>query len=175
LSQDGFITGTPKKPGTFSFEITATDANGNAPAKVFTIVIAPAPLVLPNGPANPVPAGTSLTLDFTAKGGIQPYSYTLLCTLPQGLTFNNGVISGTPTRTGSFSCGVVPSDAAGTTVTRDFTLTVTPPALTLSGSKLPDGQVGVVYKTTIAATGGQSPVKYSGAGLPDGLTLAESG
>src|SRR5262249_18126502 len=121
------------------------------------------------------PAGTPLTLDFTAKGGIQPYQYTLFCTLPQGLTFNNGVISGTPTTTGSFSCRVVVSDAAGTTATKDFTLTVTPPGLALSGSKLPDGQVGVVYKTTIAATGGQSPVKYSGTGLPAGVTIAESG
>jgi large repetitive protein len=175
LSQDGFISGTPKTASTFNFEVVANDGNGNAPSKGFTIVIAPAPLVVPSGPTDSMPVGTPITIDFTPTGGVKPYRFNLNCTLPQGLTFSNGLITGTPTTPGAFACRLVVLDAVGGSVTRDFTITVTAPPLVLQGIKLPGGQVGVAYKSSVAATGGLEPIKYSATGVPAGLILAETG
>src|SRR5207302_6466795 len=54
-----------------------------------------------------------------------------------------------------------------------LTITITPAALTITTTSLPNGQVNTAYSTTLAATGGTTPYTWSltSGTLPSGLTL----
>src|SRR5262249_32633549 len=108
-------------------------------------------------------------------GGTPPYTFTVGGSLPPGITFANCTLSGTPTAVGSYPIRITITDSTGTSVTRDVTINVASPTLALAGGALPDGQVGVPYTGKVSATGGAAPIKYSGTGLPDGLSLSSAG
>ena len=60
--------------------------------------------------------GEAYTYTYTATGGTAPYTFTVVSgTLPPGLTLNGatGVLSGTPTVTGTYSFGVKVTDSRG--------------------------------------------------------------
>ena len=176
LSSGGAISGTPKTPGQFTFSVVATDSAGASGFQDFRITIQPAPLNITGGPTTPtVPTGTPISISFTGTGGVGPYRFTLCGSLPPGTTFSNGVLSGTPTTPGTFTVCVTIADSTGAVFTKNFALTVAPPAaLSLSGS-LSDAKVGVPYAGQISAAGGAGPYSYAGSGLPDGLSLSASG
>jgi hypothetical protein len=170
----GMVYGTPKTPGKFSFSVVVTDAAGGFAAADFSIAIQPAPLNITGGPTGPVPTGTPINIAFTGTGGVAPYRFTLGGRLPAGTAFNNGVLSGTPAAVGTFGFTVTVTDSTNATFSKDYTLTVTPAALSLGGT-LKDGKVGVPYVGQISATGGTGPYSYTGSGLPGGLTLSTAG
>ena len=58
-------------------------------------------------------AGARYTQTFTATGGVTPYNWSLTGTLPAGLSFSAGVLSGTPTQVGTFPISVQVTDAGG--------------------------------------------------------------
>ena len=129
---------------------------------------------------TPLPSGTVNTAyaaTVTATGGTAPYSWSATG-LPTGLTMNSatGVISGTPTVSGSSSITVNVSDASNPVLSTsaNFTLVIanTPPVI--STSSLADGAQGVAYSATMAATGGTGAYKWSATGLPAGLTIAQA-
>ena len=174
FSSSGMVYGTPKTPGRFSFSVVATDSAGTSASGDFNVTIQPAPLNITGGPTGPVTAGTPIDIIFTGTGGVGPYKFSLSGSLPPGTAFNNGVLSGTPTTVGAFTFHVTITDSTGLVFSSDFTLTVTPAALSLGGS-LSGGKVGVAYTGQISATGGVGPYSYAGTGLPDGLSLSAAG
>ena len=178
LSSVGFVSGTPKTPGRFSFSVLVTDSAGATASAGFTITILPAPLNITGGPGGPVPTGTPIAIAFGGTGGVPPYNLSVGGSLPPGTTFGGGTLSGTPTTVGAFPFSITLTDSTSAFVTKPFTLTVTapppPPTLSLSGS-LSDGKVGVPYAGQISASGGTAPYTFSGSGLPDGLSLSLSG
>ena len=178
LSSGGFVSGTPKTPGRFSFSVVATDSAGATASGEFSIIILPAPLNITGGPTGPVPTGTSIAIAFGGTGGVPPYNLSAGGSLPPGTAFAGGTLSGTPTTVGAFTFSITLTDSTGAFVTKAFTLTVTapppPPTLTLSGL-LSDGKVGVPYAGQISASGGTAPYIFAGSGLPDGLSLSLSG
>ncbi|WP_167332668.1 putative Ig domain-containing protein [Rhizobium freirei] len=100
--------------GTDSFTYTASNADGtSAPATVSitvstpTIAIAPATL-----PTATVATAYSETI--TASGGTSPYSYAVTTgVLPAGLTLSSGgVLSGTPTASGTFNLTITATDSS---------------------------------------------------------------
>jgi hypothetical protein len=176
VSNGPFVTGTPTTAGTYTFTVKVVDTNGATDLRDFSITVKPAPLAIPGGPTNPTgTAGVPLSINFGCTGGAPPYTYSVTGSLPQGVTFANCTLSGTPAAPGTFLIHILITDSAGTSVTRDVTITIAPPGLALPGGPLPDGQVGVQYKATVSAAGGVPPITYSGSGLPDGLTLASNG
>jgi len=50
-------------------------------------------------------------------------------TLPTGMTFSNGTLSGTPTQAGNFPITVTPTDSNGCTGTQTYTLTISAPTI----------------------------------------------
>ena len=118
-----------------------------------------------------------------ATGGQAPYTWSLTSgTLPPGLSLTpgTGVISGTPTTTGSYPITVQVTDSELTpaTATGSFTITINPtPPLQVTTSSLTVGTQGVRYSDSLAATGGVPPYSWSltSGPLPAGLTLSGTG
>lgn len=137
--------------------------------------VGPAPLTL-HCPANPTgEAGVPFYADWSATGGVSPYTYEVVGTLPAGLELNSttGVVSGRPTVSGSFSIKI--TDAKGN-VANGCVITIKEgPSLvcTAAGSS---GQVGTPFSSPApTVTGGTQPYTFKIAGtLPGGLTLNTS-
>src|ERR1039457_5653690 len=120
-----------------------------------------------------------------ATGGQTPYTWNLTATsgpLPPGLslTSSSGVISGTPTTTGSYPITVQVTDSESTPAIAiaAFTITINPtPPLQVTTSSLLVGTQGIFYTTTLAGTGGVPPYSWSltAGPLPAGLTLSGTG
>ncbi len=131
-------------------------------------------------PAGALNVAYSATL--TANGGVPPYTWSLIGgSLPPGLNLNpNGVISGLPTATGSYSFTVqvvdsnVPVQATanaqlGITIGQYLPLSITT-------TSLPSGTAGTAYNATVAAAGGVTPYTWTvtAGKLPTGLSLNSS-
>ena len=176
LSPDGNLSGTPTATGTSSFTVQVTDANGQSATQATSITVsAGVSTTFAAPPAAAVNAPYSYTL--TATGGTTPYTWSVNAgTLPAGLTLSSaGVLSGTPTTTGSYPFSVNVIDANKGIATASITLVVTA-ALTLTFPAPPSGVIGMAYTDTLTAAGGTPPYTFSiSAGtLPAGLTLNAS-
>jgi hypothetical protein len=173
---NGALTGTPTEAGTFTFSVTAKDSTNLTTSKSFTIVISPPDLLITT--ASQLPAGSvgnGYSAQFAATGGVQPYTFGG-AGLPDGLSMSAaGLLSGTPTVDGQFNVTVTVVDSANARVTKQFSLTINPPALSVTSSALPSGSLGAAYTASVAATGGVKPYSFSFAGLPAGLVGAPNG
>jgi hypothetical protein len=125
LSPDGVLSGTPIAAGSFTFTVTATDANNFTGSRTYTVMmicptITLSPSTLPGGTVD-IPYSETIT----ASGGTTPYIFTSTGTLPSGLTLSSGgVLSGTPTEIGSFTFTVIATDANGCTGSQGYTVAV---------------------------------------------------
>jgi len=184
----GLLSGTPTATGTVNFTITATDstpaANGGpytSAAQAYTLnvpntAILVAPTSLPGGTA-----GSAYNAQgFTANGGVTPYTFAVTSgALPAGLQLVNGVLSGTPTATGTFTFSVTATDSASQTGNRSYSITLAAPRLSLAPARtaLTAATAEIAYTQTFTLSGGTSPSTFtvaSGA-LPAGLTLSAAG
>ena len=104
LSPAGVISGTPSVNGTFSFEVTVTDADGvTSQAQTFNLTVDPVavvvvpPTITTTGALPDAIEGQWYSHALDATGGVSPYTWSLASgSLPPGLTLDSsGVISGT--------------------------------------------------------------------------------
>ncbi|NOT62622.1 MAG: cadherin-like domain-containing protein [Acidobacteria bacterium] len=99
------------------------------------------PATLPNGLRNQ-PYNQLLAV----TGGLAPYAFTLSnnSVLPNGMTFSAaGLLSGTPTQSGSFGLGITATDANGCTTTNNLALQIVsnqPPTVTPFAVELYQGE-----------------------------------
>lgn len=123
--------------------------------------------------------GTAYSRTFTQTGGTGAITWSRSAgTLPSGLTLSAaGVLSGTPTATGSFSFTIKATDANGCMGTRAYTLIINCPTITVNPATLPAGARGTAYSQTFTQTGGTGAITWSrSAGtFPAGLTLSAAG
>lgn len=113
-SNTGYVTGTPTSSGTWSFTARVTDNasrtdDQNLSIRVDGGVLTITTTRLPNGTV-----GTAYLQTFTASGGTTPYTWSISSgSLPAGLSLNSGagVISGTPTSSGTSNFTVSVTDA----------------------------------------------------------------
>ena len=144
LSADaGIISGIPSVPGDYSFTISVMNDAGETSAD-FTVSIAPIfKAVSPDFTVNMLPegrVGTAYSAQITVSG-TEPLTISLSAgEIPEGLTFSNGLISGTPSRSGTFSLTFTVSNIAGS-VSKTFVLTInSAPEPVKSDDKKPGGQ-----------------------------------
>src|SRR6185437_5714146 len=171
-------------------------ACGHGAAAIFIALVGGGLAGCSSGNKGPVPGGPPLALAATslpavtsganysaaisASGGTSPYQWSISAgTLPAGLTLGpTGVISGTPTASGtsSFTVQVTDSSKPPQTATGNQSITVSPSAaqLAISTSSLPGGTKGAAYSATLQATGGVTPYSWaiSSGSLPGGLQLS---
>ena len=78
-----------------------------------------------NGSAPTGRVGEAYSFSYTAMGGVGPYTFTLVSgSMPPGLSFRNGAISGTPTTIGGFSFRVRVVDSTGQIAEKDDGISV---------------------------------------------------
>jgi hypothetical protein len=178
LSTTGVISGTPTGAGTSNFTVKVTDSQTPTPATKtanlsITVTIAPLVVTTVSLPGGSVGNVYSQTLH--ASGGVPPYTWSIsVGTLPSGLTLNasTGIISGTPTATGTSTFTVKVTDSAATTATASLSIAINT-ALTFTATSLPGGSIGTAYSATLHASGGVTPYTWSisSGSLPAGLSL----
>lgn len=174
----GAITGTPTTTGTSNFTVQVTDSLGGTTTKSLSITIRAAPTItttsLPSGEM-----GIAYSQTLTASGGTPPYTWSISAgSPPSGLSLNasTGVISGTPaTAFGIFNFTVQVTGSAGGAATKALSITIVA-GPTIDTASLPNGEVGVAYSQTLAASGGIPPYTWSisSGALPAGLSLNAS-
>jgi len=192
-SDEGVARGTPTEAGSYTFYVTVSytcGVGGKGPGifsdQQFNIKVnqgaAPAPTIsvttasLPDANVNQPYTSPGLTAT-----GATVTSWTLAGgALPAGLTLGtNGVITGTPTQSGTFPI-TVQANATGASGKKDLSLFVlaplgiqtlvnkTPPATGLTAKRL----VGQPLATGIKAVGGRAPYTFGSEGdLPPGITV----
>jgi alpha-tubulin suppressor-like RCC1 family protein len=123
-----------------------------------------------NAPDGKVGSRYSWTLSATGAVGTVIWSYS--GTLPPGLKFAGGKLTGTPTQAGRFTFNVKATDSIGRWDARDYTVTIGGPLGILTGF-LPCGTVNEPYAAKFDATGGVAPYSWAVASgsLPAGLAL----
>jgi hypothetical protein len=180
MNAAGQITGTPTAPGTsgsLAFKVTDSGSPAQTATVNLTVKIAPALLVIGTASLPDGKVGVAYSQSLAATGGTPNFTWTLTGTLPAGLSMNAaGQITGTPTAqgtSGSLAFKVTDSGSPVQTATVSLTLNIAPPSLAIGTTSLLDGQVGVAYSQTLAATGGTPGFTWSiiTGTLPAGLSL----
>jgi hypothetical protein len=140
----------------------------------------PAPSITTSSLADAT-SGVTYSKTLAATGGTPPYTWSLAPgsqPLPSGLTLDpsTGVISGTPSASGSYPFVVKVTDSASQSATKSLSINVADPLSIQTSSPLTGGTVGQPYSATIAATGGQTSYSWSVTvgSLPSGLSLNSS-
>ena len=120
--------------------------------------------------------GVSFIARVNAYGGKPPYSWQLIGSLPDGITFDSGTLSGIPTSAGFFQFSVTVTDSNGDTATADCSITIITGTTPFCNNP-PNGEVGVAYSHAITAAGGVAPYTFSiiAGSLPTGLSMASNG
>jgi alpha-tubulin suppressor-like RCC1 family protein len=173
LSPQGVLSGTPTDPGVYTFSIRASNAPGYGTNRTFTILVVAAPVWVTTSPLADVFADTPLSLQFVATGAT---GFSLVGTLPAGVTLaSNGLLSGTPTATGTTNFQVRALTAsASVSALETFVILVTKQPVFTTATALPSSFKTAAAATVIAATDAVSYELSSGT-LPTGTTLSTAG
>jgi hypothetical protein len=181
----GAITGTPTGTftGTSNFAITVTDSEtptATSTSANLSISVTALPLIVTTGSLPGGTLSTPYSATVTASGGIAPYTWSIsVGSLPPGLSLNSstGLISGTPTVTGTSSFTVKVTDSETPTArsaTANLSIVISNlPPLQITTTSLPSGTDHSPYNATVNATGGLQPYSWSitAGALPAGLNL----
>ncbi len=135
----GQISGTPSAAGNYDFTLQVTDSG--APAQTatqsYSVNVAANPPVITTTSLAAV-QNSPYTSTLAASGGVPPYAWLLADgSLPAGLTLSStGVISGTPTVSGTSSFTVGVTDADNQTASQALSITVSAPPAGLTHGPL---------------------------------------
>jgi len=176
LSSSGALTGIPGgAPGTSSFTVTLTDANGVTASRALSIEVLGSLQVTTASMADGY-TGSAYSQVLAATGGRPPYRWSS-DTLPAGLSLNltTGAVTGTPSAAGTTTVTFTVSDANNATGSRPLAIAIYAPP-SLPPATLPDAYPAISYSATVTGTGGKAPYAFTaGAGLPAGLVMLSSG
>jgi len=194
LSSSGVLSGIPTSGGSSTFSVQAADANTPAARTSATLTLTIAgttgstakPLVIQTSSIPGATTGSAYSTILVASGGTTPYSWSVANgQLPTGLSLSaNGMISGTPATSGTYSFTVQAVDSTSTVQKATMALTIAvaaaPPAtptLSINTNSLAGATVNSPYSASLSASGGTSPYTWtiSAGQLPTGLSLNSSG
>jgi hypothetical protein len=187
LSSLGTISGTPSTAATTNFTVTATDSGNPQQTKNQPLSITVNPVL--SITTTTLPSGTVTTAysqNIQTNGGTLPIGWSVTVgSLPSGLALQGnssgvGVVSGTPTATGSYTFTVTASDSSipQQSVNQQLTIVINSLPLSIITTSLPAGVENTPYSEPLQASGGIPPYTWSvatGSSLPTWATLSGSG
>jgi Bacterial Ig-like domain (group 3)/Putative Ig domain len=167
------LAGTPTQEGEYTITFTATNGVGTNAVQSFTLMVDAPPAI-----ASPAEATfedhTPSSFVVSATGTPAP-TITAWGSLPAGVNYENGLLYGMPTQTGTYEVTFFASNGIGAESIQQFTLKVV--GLQVTTSSLPTVAPGTPYSVQLQATGGLEPYKWklSEKDLPRGLKLSRTG
>ena len=182
LSSSGVIGGTPTTAGSYTFTVTATDANNFTGSQSMSLTVNSSLSATQAVASKTLTVNTAATpfTPVTASGGTTPYVYSVSPSLPAGLSLNSstGAISGTPTvsaATATYTVTVTDANSATSSQTFNLTVNSSMSATQAVASKTLTVNTAATPFTPVTASGGTTPYSYSiGPALPTGLSLNSS-
>jgi large repetitive protein len=176
----GILSGTPTATGTFNFTVTATDALSATGSQAYSVVINAAPVIT----TTTAPAWTQnfaySPLSILSTGGTTPFAWSSTGTLPTGITLGagTGILSGTPTATGTFNFTVQLIDTAGATTSQALSITINDAMAIPTSTPLASWTRTIAgYNQSVTATGGTGAQTwdFSAGALPTNLSISSGG
>lgn len=178
--ETGVISGIPSAPGNYTFGIKATGMGGCQKIGPFNLLITATCPTISISPTS-LPAGLHGALysqSLSATGGVGPHVFSVSGgSLPSGLTLNpaSGLISGTPTATGTFVFTARAMSQGGCFGYRTYVLTINCTTVTIN-TNLPNPVKGVAYSQALAASPqGTFTFSLVTGSLPPGFTMNSAG
>jgi hypothetical protein len=164
----GVLSGTATATGTFAITFTAHNGIGTDATQLFVLTVASAPTIT-SADSTTFTVGTAGTFTPTATGFPTP-TIAESGTLPAGVTFTEGILSGTPTAGGVFPITFTASNGAVPDAVQHFTLTVNAPAA-ITSADTATFTIGTANSFTVTKTGTPSPTLSETGALPAGVTF----
>lgn len=170
-SLTGVLSGTPTKPGEFTFTIMVINNDGYDSRQFHIQITGSAPVITTTVLADAV-EGRPYSATIAASGSV-PITWSYTGTLPDGLSLNSvsGQISGTPTDMGTFSFVIRATNSSGFS-SQPMSVTVLPAAPVILTTTLPKAIIDTPYYAKLDYTGSK-PMQWSvvNSTLPAGLHL----
>jgi hypothetical protein len=168
-ASNGLVSGTPTTLGTGNAVVAAINLGGTGVATVYFNVLPQPPVITSTNNVTGT-QGSPFSYQITATNN--PASYTA-SNLPAGLsvTVSTGLVSGTPSATGTGNALISAINSGGTGSAILFYNVVMPPPVITSTTNT-TATVGAAFSYQITAT--NQPAGYSAAGLPIGLDINAS-
>ncbi|MEZ0484434.1 putative Ig domain-containing protein [Fibrella aquatica] len=147
------------------YSVTVNNSNTGCRSTTTTTVYSNTAVITVSNPATATGIlNTAFNQTFTASGGVAPRSFSLASgSLPNGLTLSAaGILSGTPTQSGSFPITVQANDANGCSgVSAIYTLVINSATPTLAGFAASPNSVCAGSSVSFTATVGNLTGSYS--------------
>ena len=162
----GVISGTPLAAGSFNVTISAGNSVGTDSRQLLLSIASAAPGITSALAAS---GRQGQTFSYTITASNSPTSFSA-SSLPSGLSVNstNGVISGSPIVSGTFSVVIGAANSWGTG-SAALTLTIASCAPVITSDTATSGSEYSSFSYQITAT--DSPTSFGSSGLPLGLTV----
>lgn len=179
LSGTGLLSGTPTTNGSYTFTITATNTtSGCTASQSYTVTVGCDPVVITPSTMPNVQVNTPYNQTVSQTGNFGTWTYTVTSgTIPTGLTFNNGAITGTTTQAGTYTFTVTGVSQYGCTGSQSYTIVVGCPTIALTPGTVPNAPIGQAYNQPLTVTGSTNTFTFavSSGMLPTGITLSTGG
>lgn len=153
--------------------VALTQAQANAIAQAYACEKAQESLVCLGDLQRCWCLGDNRTSTIVPSGGVVVAWVVVSGSLPPGLVFNGGAVSGIPTTGGTYSITIRGYLANGSYAQRTYVLT----ALNITQTTLPNGTEGANYDQQLTVTGGTAPYTFTliGGGFPLGVDITSAG
>lgn len=177
LTTAGVISGIPNQIGVFGFEVTVEDSLGERDTVELSIeIVFASQLLITSTRLGSVVMGEEADVALSAVGGVPPYEWKALTSLPPGMTLSeDGHLLGTPTHVGTYKTRVRVIDS-----TRDPSEDTSLVEIVVADDgnfeivtkSLPEAYIRARYEVVIEAQGGTPPLAWRlapGSQLPSGF------
>jgi hypothetical protein len=126
IFNNGALRGAPTRAGSFTFDVKVTDSRLRTATRRYVIVVGSGPSISIQGTPPAGQNGVAYSAKFNVTGGTAPYRWSFTGSLPPGLSLDpaTGLVSGTPTATGTFNFTLRAEDSNNMAASTPFSITI---------------------------------------------------